>query len=153
MATITQNANGYSITAAHRIVAHMTLSAFPKGATYTIVFEKAKASPNKVMSGSLTRDLPGGGVQSNSIPISAVTMNEVVVPLGVFTGRRVAYTVADNAGAGTRTLTVKIRSLDGTGVNEVWHHNLSIIQGPADLSDFDLSAAGAATIDSVDVTP
>ena len=152
MSTLNAVANGFDVGAAHRIVAHMTLftPTMPTGkqCTVKVTFPAAASSPPKAMVGTLTRDLGGGASQFSSIAVSAKTATEVVIPLGVFNGRRVGYTV-DN----TRTVTLRIRSLDGYGVSEVWHLELGITVDPTDVADFQLRAGASMSIDSVDVTP
>jgi len=157
MSSLTAVTGGFDIGAAHRIVVHMTLfsPAMPVGNTCTFkaTFPAAAANSPKSMTGSITRDLPGGATQSNGIGVGAITPTELVIPLGVFTNRKVSYKVADSL-AGDRTLTMRVRSLDGYGLNEVWHLELAITVDPADVTDFKLRTVGAGlTMDSVDVTP
>jgi hypothetical protein len=152
MSTLSAVASGFDVGAAHRIVAHMTLFSptMPTGKTcvFKVTFDPASASPPKAMVGTISRDLGGGGTESNSVAVSAKTAAEVVIPLGAFPGRRVSYTVDD-----VRTLTMKIRSLNNYGVNEVWHLELDITVDPTDVTDFQLRAGAKMSIDSVDVTP
>jgi hypothetical protein len=157
MATITANKDaGFVVKDAHGIVANMTCfsPAMPTNRTskYRVEFPAADASSPKAMVSSLSRILPGGGTQSSSILVSSETMTAVTVPLGVFPGRRVSYTVTDDAGTGLRVVEVTVRSLDGSGVNEQWKNTFGILVATTDLTTFDLKVAAAMTIDSVDVT-
>lgn len=157
MSSLTAVTTGFDVGAAHRIVAHMTLfsPSMPTGntCTFKVSFPAAAANSPKCMTGTITRDLPGGSSQSNGIGIGCITPTELVLPLGVFTNRKVSYKVTDSL-TKERTLTMRIRSLDGYGLNEVWHLELAIVVDPADVTDFKLRVAGAGmTIDSVDITP
>jgi len=157
MATITANKDaGFVVTDAHAIVGNMTFfsPAMPINRTskYTVEFPAGAAQAPKAMVSSLMRALPAGGTQSCSILVSAPTMTPVTVPLGVFPGRRVSYTVTDDPGTGTRILEVTVKSLDGTGVNEQWKSTFGILVGTTDFTTFDLKVSGGMTIDSVDVT-
>ena len=157
MSSLTAVTGGFDVGAAHRIVAHMTLfsPAMPVGNTCTFKasFPAAAATSPKSMMATITRDLEGGGSQSNGIGVAACTPTELTIPLGVFSNRKVSYKVADNL-AGLRTLTMKVQSLDGYGLNEVWHLELAILVDDTDTTDFKLRVVGSGmTIDSVDVTP
>jgi hypothetical protein len=160
MSTITSNKfQGFTITAANRIVANFTLSVGeqpdgPTGGTpfvFTVTFPRNAARPPKMMIGSLSRDLPGGGAEFTSIAVSAPT-GDVQVPLGVFSGRSVVWSVKDSFP--NRVLMVTISSLDSMGTNEVWHQNLQITVAPTDETNFDVAIlSGVGSVTSVDVTP
>lgn len=157
MSSLTTVTAGFDVGAAHRIVAHMTLfsPSMPTGntCTYKVTFPASAANTPKSMTGTITRDLPGGTTQSNGIGVGCITPTELVLPLGVFTNRKVTYKVSDSL-AKDRTVTIRVRSLDGYGLNEVWHLELAIVVDPADVADFKLRVSGAGmTIDSVDITP
>ena len=148
-ATLTAVDNvGFDITGARRIITNMTLFSpdTSKTVTFTAKFDKAAATPPKAMTATLTRELPGGAKQSYSLSVSAKTAAEVFLPGGAFSGRSVGYEVDD-----TRTLTVNIRSLDGYGVNEIWHLDLNIIIMPGNTSNFEVRAQGSMSIDSVTI--
>jgi hypothetical protein len=155
MAVLNAVAGGFDVSAAHAIVANMTILPPPpavgKTSALRVTFNPDKAGAGCSMIGTLTRDLSGGGTQVNAISTSP-TGGEVVVPLGAFTGRKVSYTVAD-PDPGVRTLTLKIRSLDGYGVNEIWRLEIVILNPPAGTTDFQLRAGTNLTVDSVNVTP
>ena len=157
MASITTANGEFKVQAARRIVANLTLFSPTMPAnntcTYTVVFPAVAAKPNKAMVSSITRLLPGGSTQSNSVVVSAEAKNPVVVPLGVFPGRKTSYTVKDDAGSGDRVVEVTIESLDGSGISEQWRHQFMIILLPTDKTNFDVIKPVALTVDSVDVTP
>jgi hypothetical protein len=166
MATITQEAGGFIVTDASRITANMTLFSpvMPTDRTvnYDVLVPKdAAAPPTGTILSTLTRVLPGGATQYYSIVLSALVNNEVFLPSGIFPGRRVGYTVKDEAnpkGGTDRKLSMKIMSLDGSGANESWRQ-LFIVALPAGKSTgFTLKfpaglTAGEMTFDSVDVNP
>lgn len=159
MATITANkSNGFKVTGANRIVAHLTITpgavpgSLPGGTplVFTVVFPRNFARDPKMMIGSLQRDTPLGS-EFTSIAVS-VESGDVQVPLGVFPGRSVVWNVKDKYA--NRALTVTISSLDTTGVSEVWHQELQITVLPGDTTWFDIGiASGSGEVTSVDVTP
>jgi hypothetical protein len=160
MATVTVNRAGsaYTISQGHAIVAHMTCftPTMPpsKTVTYTAEFPAVNATAPKAMLGTIRRDLPNGNFQIHGVLVSAETSMDITIPGGVFNGRRVTYGVHDDPITLIRMLTMKIRSLDNTGVNEVWHLGLAITELPTDVADFELEVVGGSmTIDSIDVTP
>ena len=136
MSTLDAVAGGFDVTGAHSIVANMTVLPPPpavgKTSSIRVTFDPLAPGPGASMIGSLTRDLPAGGTQVNAVSL-APTGGEVVIPLGIFSGRRVSYSVAD-PNPNAYTLTLKIRSLDGYGVNEIWHLQLDVLTPPAGVT-------------------
>lgn len=157
MASIETLNGEFKITAARRITANMTCFSptMPSGNTcsYRVEFPVASAKAPKAMVSSITRVLPGGTTQSNSIVVSAEAKVPVVIPLGVFPGRRVSYTVIDDAATANRVVSMTIESLDATGVNESWRHLFAVIITPGDVANFAVMGPKGLTVDSVDVTP
>jgi hypothetical protein len=157
MANIETLNGEFKVTGARRIVANNTAfsPAMPASNTcsYTIEFPSAAAKAPKAMTSSITRILPGGTTQQNSIVVSAEAKSPVTLPLGVFPGRKVSYTVIDNVATGNRVVSMAIESLDATGINEQWRHQVSVILTPGDITNFALMGPKGLTIDSVDVTP
>jgi hypothetical protein len=163
MATIAQEGNTFKIAEAKRIIANMTVFSPTAAVTkceYSVQF--TLAAPPTALVSSLTRVLPGGTTQSTSIVVSTAVpkASPVVVPLGVFPGRSVQYYVTETAGK-DRTVYMTIESLDGSGANEVWRHQVASVLPVAARPNFMVAGPAAAlvggvlplTIDSVDVTP
>lgn len=152
MSTLTPLPGGFTITGAHRIVANLVLSPGDGKATVQAKFKRAAASGGNAMTSSLTRDLPDGSQQFTSFAVSAPTMANIEIPLGVFTGRKVTYKVVD--GPLWRTLTFWVVTTDATGSGEVWHLELCVCVPPDGVTDFEVKAMTApAVVTSVDVTP
>lgn len=160
MATIVPNrSNGYTIQGANHIVANFTITVGeqpdgPPGGTpfiFTITFPRGAANPPRLIVGSLSRDLPVGGPEFTSTPVSTPS-GDVPVPLGVFNGRSVVWNVSDNLAK--RILQVTITSLDTMGTGEVWHEDLQITVPPGGTANFDVAIlSGIGSVTSVNVTP
>jgi hypothetical protein len=163
MATISQDGNLFKITAAKRITANMTVfspNASVLKCSYSVDFTLAAGTT--ALTSSISRVLPGGTIQSSSIVVSTAIpkASPETVSLGVFPGRKVQYYVTENP-AKNRTVYMTIESLDGSGANEVWRHQVLsvlpvvarpdfVVAGPAAL---DGTGVPPMTIDSVDVIP
>jgi len=152
MSTMTPVPGGFTIAGAHRIVANLVLSPADGKATVKAKFKRAAATGGNSMSASLTRDLSDGSQQFTSLAVSAPTGGDFDIPLGVFPGRKVTWSVSDLGM--WRTLTISVDSLDTLGTGEVWHLELCVCVPPDGVTDYDVRATTAsATVTSVDVTP
>jgi len=156
MATITSKGTGYLVQGANRIVANFVITvAEPPGGpagsnpfVYSITFPRNMATPpKKMMVAQCSRDVGG----TTSVGVS--TTADVAVPLGVFLGRDVAYSVTDDA-QGKRTLQVTISSRDTMGTDEVWRQELQITKPAGGMTTYDIAiVSGTGAITSVEVTP
>jgi hypothetical protein len=152
MSTLTAVVNGFAVSGAHRIIANLSLSPSGTKCVFQAKFLRAAAIGNNSLSGSLTRDLPDGTKQFNSIALNATATSPIVAPLGVFSGRQASWTIKD-LGV-NRTLAVTVTSIDGLGTDEVWHLEIVANQADGSAVDFEVKSTPApATITSVDVTP
>lgn len=152
MSTLTAVINGFSVVGAHRIIANLSLSPAGTKSVFQAKFLRSIAIGNNSLSGSLTRDLPDGTHQFNSIALNATATSPLYAPLGVFTGRQVSWTIKD-LGV-NRTLTVTITSVDGSGTDEAWHLELAANMEDGSAVDIEVKSTPApAVITSVDVTP
>lgn len=124
MSSVDPIVDGYKITDGSRFGVNLMLSPAYGPAVYKAVFLRSACVAPKSLSSSITRNLPGGMKEYYPLPVDQDTMGDLEVPMGVFSGRKVTWSVA-RVGA-NRVLTVTVESRDTLGVYENWCPEMSV---------------------------
>jgi len=124
MASIDPIQDGYKITDGQHFGVNLMLSPAYGPSVYTATFLRSATVAPKSLGSSLTRNLPGGMKEYYPLPVDQDTMGDLEVPMGVFSGRKVTWSVAR---VGTsRVLTVTVESRDTLGVYENWYPEMCV---------------------------
>ena len=123
MPTVTPIQDGFRVSGAKRMGSNLTMSPAFGPSVYVATFARAIAVSPKQLGSSLTRTLPGGK-EYYPLPVDQETMGDLVVPMGVFSGRKVTWNVTR---VGTNhVLTVTVESRDTLGVYESWYPEMCV---------------------------
>ena len=124
MAKVDPIQDGYKITDAQRFGVNLVLSPAYGPSVYKATFLRSSAVAPKQLGSTLTRNLTGGMKEFYPLPVDQETMGDLEVPMGVFAGRKVTWSVV-RSGL-NRVLTVTVDSRDTLGVYESWYPEMCV---------------------------
>jgi len=145
MGDVTPINGGFHVENGNYLIAHAAMS--PKnnlanGAVLTIKFDRGLTTGQNMINGILTF-----GSTWCSTAVDKVISAESPLPM-VFPGRRAFIKVTDSGSL--RTLQIRVKTLDGQGINEAWDQTLQIVRQPGVKGPFDAVAGINSVITCVD---